>query len=147
MTEDELAPKSVYTERLAKQQEFFNSKMMTDDANKYIIKNRKGDIDICDLSAKEVVYEIPSSLEVNQDKNGGKTDMSLTKKKTLDDSMDENTSENEYNYEMDDEKTSQKDIIESFKNLSWDKFRVKCTERYEEYLPVEIATELQQELC
>jgi len=147
MTEDELAPKSVYTERLAKQQEFFNSKMMTDDANKYIIKNRKGDIDICDLSAKEVVYEIPSSLEVNQDKNGGKTDMSLTKKKTLDDSMDENTSENEYNYEMDDEKTSQKDIIESFKNLSWDKFRVKCTERYEEYLPVEVASELQQELC
>ena len=147
MSEDDLAPISVFTERLAKQQEFFNSKMMTDDANKYIIKNRKGDIDICDLSAKEVAYEIPSSLEVNHDKNGGKADMSLTRKKTLEDSMDENTSENEYNYEMDDEKTSQKDIIESFKNLSWDKFRVKCSERYEEYLPVEIATELQQELC
>ena len=83
MSEDDLAPISVFTERLAKQQEFFNSKMMTDDANKYIIKNRKGDIDICDLSAKEVAYEIPSSLEVNQDKNGGKTDMSLIKKKTL----------------------------------------------------------------
>jgi hypothetical protein len=40
MNEDELAPKSVHDERLAKQQEFFNAKMVTDDM-KYIGKSRK----------------------------------------------------------------------------------------------------------
>lgn len=147
MTEDELAPKSVYSERLAKQQEFFDSKMMTAEATRYIIKSRKGDIGICDMNAQEPEHTIPASLEVNQQNNLGKNDSNLAKEANLEDSKESNYSENEFNDEIYDVKTSQKDIEDEINALSWGKFKVRCTDRYTKYLPSEISDELQSALC
>jgi len=150
MNEDDLAPKAVHNERLAKQQEFFNAKMVKQEDMQILVKSRKGDMDIDEMQRLEDSYVTPVALEVGNNDNKAKTDLVMNMsrmsiEKSVNGGMNESI--NEDNLGSNEDRAVYKDIDDEMQGLGWGKFKEKVIERYDKYLPKEVADELQAALC
>merc|ERR1711935_1213790 len=115
--------------------------MVTDDM-KYIGKSRKGDLDM----KNDDNFTLPIALELNGgDANGaGRNFSDSNGKKSVAKEM-----ENELvgpDAAEDSRVANNKDIEDEMLGLSWEKFKSKTIDRYEKYLPKEVAQELQDAL-
>lgn len=138
MSEEELAPKSVHNERQQKQQEFFSAREITEQW-KTIGKNHKDELDINDTEDQK--FGPPVALTMA---NG---DMHQSARVHYQNYQNVNEVNNEKSNIkeniIEETRGIDKDIQETMQGLEYSKFKQKCIERYEEYLPKEVAVELQ----